>query len=94
MKYSSEITGFIKEHKHLFWYIPENKIVDISLEVLVETILNYGTLEDFKQLVSILGIDTVHKLFKSSVEKSERRKANYHELTLNFFSLIFKRYAS
>ncbi len=94
MKNTPEIREFIKEHKHLFWYISEEKKEEISRELLVETILNYGTLEDFKQLVSLLGINTVHNLFKSSVEKSERRKGNYHELTLNFFSLVFKRYAS
>jgi len=89
-----EIKKFIRQHSNLFWYIPENKKEEISHELLLETILNYGTLEDFKELVSIIGMDTAYKIFKSSVGKSERRKGNYHELTLNFFSLLFEQYVS
>ncbi len=89
-----QIKEFIRKHSNLFWYIPEEKKEEISHELLLETILNYGTLEDFKELVSILGMDKANKIFKSSVGKSERRKGNYHELTLNFFSLLFEQYAS
>jgi len=89
-----QIKEFIRKHSNLFWYIPEDKKEEISHELFLETILNYGTLEDFKELVSILGMDKANKIFKSSVGKSERRKGNYHELTLNFFSLLFEQYAS
>ena len=36
---------FIDERRDLFWYTPEESKRDISDELLVETILNYGTLD-------------------------------------------------
>ena len=35
----------IDKHKSLFWYTPENEKQNISDELLVERILNDGTLE-------------------------------------------------
>lgn len=35
----------IDKHKSLFWYTPENEKQNISDELLVEHILNNGTLE-------------------------------------------------
>lgn len=37
-----EIKQFIRENSSLFWHIPDDKKEEISKEVLVETILNYG----------------------------------------------------
>jgi len=90
---SPEIKVFIREHSHLFWYTPEDKKEDISLEFLVETILNYGDIEAVKRMFVLLGIKNVSKIFFDSINKSERRKGNFHELTVNYFSLYFKRYA-
>ena len=45
---SPEIREYIRKHSSLFWYIPEDKKEDISEDVLVEFILNYGTMEDVK----------------------------------------------
>ena len=50
---SPEIKEFIRENSSLFWYIPENKKEDISLELIVETILNYGNLDSIKKLIKI-----------------------------------------
>jgi len=94
MKYPPEIISFINDNKNLFWYTPEEKKEEISIDFLVETVLNYGTLKDFRKLVSIFGIDKTAQVFTDSISKSGRRRGNYHELTLNFFSLVFKRYAS
>lgn len=46
----SELKVFIREHRHLFWYISEDKKIEVSDELLVETMLNHGTLQDFYQL--------------------------------------------
>ena len=43
---SPEIKAFIRENSALFWYTPEDKKEEISPEFLVETILNYGSMED------------------------------------------------
>ena len=90
---NSEIKSFIRKHRDLFWYFPEDKKEDISQDVLVEFILNYGDMEAVKELFSILGIDVVANHFFNSINLSNRRKGNYHELTLNYFTLLFNRYA-
>ena len=89
---SPELKAFIRKHSSLFWYIPEDKKEDISHDVLVEFILNYGDLEAVKELLSIMGINSVAKTFFESINLSERRKGNYNELTLNFFSIFFSKY--
>jgi hypothetical protein len=91
---SPEIKAFIREHSSLFWYTPEDKKEDISLEFLVETILNYGDLNTLKQLFDLIGIKKTAGIFFHSINLSDRRKGNFHELTVNYFSLLFQRYAS
>jgi len=44
---------YIAEHAPLFWYTPESKKKDISDSLLVETILNYGTMDDVKALFNL-----------------------------------------
>ena len=78
----------------MFWYSPAPKSETVSDELLVETVLNYGNMDDLRTLFAIMGINSVAKIFFDSIEKSERRKGNYHELTLNYFTLLFNRYAS
>lgn len=87
------IKAFIKENSHLFWYTPEDKKEDISHEFIVETILNYGDINAVKELLQLLGEKKVAKIFFDTINKSDRRKNNFHELTVNYFSLFFKRYA-
>lgn len=91
---SPEIKAFIRENSSLFWYTPEDKKEEISLEFLVETILNYGDMIAVKKLLALIGIRKVAKIFFDSINQSSRRKGNFHELTINYFTLVFKRYAS
>jgi len=86
---SPELKAFIRENADLFWYTPDHKKEDISHELLVEHILNYGSLDDVRKLFNIMGIENVAKVFFNSIEQSERKKGNYHELTINYFTLIF-----
>jgi hypothetical protein len=88
--YSSELKAFIKEKSNLFWYTPEKKKEDISPELLVETILNYGTLEEVKTMIRIMGIKEVASIFFSA---QGRKKMNYYPEIYNYFSLLFKKYA-
>jgi len=85
-----EVKAFIRKHSELFWYIPEDKKEDISHDVLVEFILNYGSLEDVKMLFKILGIEEAAKVF---FRAEGRRKLNYFPEVYNFFSLYFKKNA-
>jgi hypothetical protein len=90
---SPEIKHFIHERSNLFWYTPEDKKEEISKEFLVETILNYGDMSDTIRLFQLLGIKEVAKIFSESIALSDRRKGNYHELTINYFTHVFRKYA-
>jgi len=73
---------------------PENEKENISHGLLVETILNYGDMEAVKQLFNVMGLQNVAKVFWGSINSSERKRGNYHELVLNYFTLYFERHAS
>lgn len=92
--HSPEIKAFIRDHSALFWSIPEDKKEEISEAALVETILNYGDMESVRKLFSLIGMKKVAAVFFKSIQQSDRKRGNYHELTINFFTLFFHRYAS
>ena len=92
--HSPELKSFIRDQSALFWYIPENKKEDISEAALIETILNYGDIDSVKKLFSIMGVKRAAAIFFESLAQSDRKRGNYHELTINFFTLYFQRYAS
>ncbi len=88
-----EIKQFIRENSNLFWHTADDKKEEISHDILVETILNYGDLDSVIKLIDIMGIQKVSKIFFESINRSNRRRGNYHELTINYFTLLFKKYA-
>lgn len=87
---SPEVKAFIRQHSNLFWYTPKDKKDEIGPELLVETILNYGTLDDVRNLFKVLGLNETARIFFSA---EGRKKLNYYPEVYNFFSLYFKRYA-
>ncbi len=87
---SPEVKEFIRQHSDLFWYTPADKKEDIGPELLLETILNYGTLDDIRSLLKIWGIGEAAKVFYSA---EGRKKLNYFPEIYNYFSLYFKKYA-
>jgi len=80
----------IDKHKSLFWYTPEDKKHCISDSMLVETILNEGTLDDYRELVDALGGKRVAEVFFSA---KGRQKSNYYPEIYHFFSLVLAKYA-
>ena len=86
------VKDYIDRHQELFWYSPSPKSEKVSDDLLVETILNYGTMNDVRELFKIMGIQKVAKLFFDAISQSERRKNNYFELTENYFTLLFNKY--
>ncbi len=82
---------FIEKNKHLFWYIKKDKIQDIGNEVLVEFIFNYGTWEDVKELVKIIGFQELKVVYEGI---TNRKIGNYHPEIYNYLGLIVKKYAS
>jgi hypothetical protein len=87
---SDEREQYIAKHKSLFWYTPEDKKSEISDSLLVETILNYGEMEDIKELITIMGIDNAAQVFFSA---KGRMIGNYYPEIYNFFNIVFTRYA-
>ena len=91
---SPEVKKYIDDHQHLFWYSPAPKSETVSDELLVEMVLNYGSMDELRELFAVMTMKNVARIFFGSINKSERRKGNYHELTLNYFTLLFNRYVS
>jgi len=82
------IADFVKERKHLFW---STKNYDgLSNVAIVEGVLNYGDMDDVRELISILGIQEVARIFR---ENSNRERVNYDPKIVNYFSLFFQKYA-
>ena len=80
-----DIKQFIREHSNLFWYTPEEKKEEISNELLVETIFNYGDIEAVKQLITMLGTDRLAEIFSGL---TGRKKLNYYPEIYHFFSIL------
>jgi hypothetical protein len=87
------LKDFIRANGSLFWYTPEDKGENVTDELLVETMLNYGSLEQIQQLFNLMEMRNVADIFFHSINLSERRKNNFFELTVNYFTLFFNRYA-
>lgn len=68
------VKDYIRQHAELFWYSPEDKGETVPDDLLVEQILNYGTIDDVRSLLRVLGIDKVADIFFESINLSERRK--------------------
>jgi hypothetical protein len=82
---------YIQERRPLFWSVSDQKLTQISDELLVETILNYGTLEDVKSLFDVLGLAHTARIFYKT--SGHGRRSNYFPEVANFFNLYFERYA-
>ena len=87
---SPEIKEFIRQHSNLFWYTPEDKKEEISHDLLVETILNYGDMNDVRNLIKIIGIERLSEIFSGL---QGRKILNYYPEIYNFFSILVKKYA-
>ncbi len=88
--HSKEIRKLIKQNSNLFWFVPENEKSHISLEFLVETILNYGDEQSVKQLFDLVGINIVADIFYKHISGN---RINYFPQVVNFFGLYFRRHA-
>ena len=72
------------------WAILYDDVTGISLSFLTETGLNYGTLEDVRELFAAAGVNKVAKAFRNATQKSVRD--NYFPEVKNYFTLYFDRY--
>ncbi|MEK9156412.1 MAG: hypothetical protein AAB360_03915 [Patescibacteria group bacterium] len=83
------ITGdFVRKRKHLFW---STKNYDgLSNAAVVEGVLNYGDMDDVRELIDLLGMQEVAKIFR---ENTSRPRINYDRKIVNYFSQFFNKYA-
>lgn len=82
------VGDFVRKRKHLFW---STKNYDgLSNSAVVEGILNYGDMNDARELFALLGIQEVAKIF---YEQTNRPRINYRPEVKNYFQLYFQKYA-
>jgi len=86
-----EVKKFIEDHQHLFWHSPAPKSETVSDELLVETVLNYGTLDEVRDLFKVMGLKKVASVFWGM---TGRKELNYFPEIHNYFNLYFKKYVS
>lgn len=79
---------FVKKRKHLFW--STRNYDGLSPAAVVEGILNYGDMDDVRELIALLGMETVAKIFR---ENTNRQRINYRPEVKNYFQLYFRKYA-
>ena len=79
---------FVRKRKSLFW---STKNYDgLSKEAVVEGILNYGNMDDVRELINLLGMQEVAKIFH---DQTNRPRINYRPEIKNYFQLYFQKYA-
>ena len=88
-KHSPELRAFIKGHSYLWWWVPEEKKENLSLDSVVEAILNYGNLDEIKQLFNLISIEKAAEIF---YKRTSGFRTNYFPLTKHFFKLYFDRH--
>jgi len=86
----SPLQHFILDNAPLFWYVKLEAKIDLSIEAVVETILNYGDMPELKRLFDIVGIHNVANIFFRQIS---RPWINYHPRTVNFFKPYFAKHA-
>ena len=82
------ISNFIKERPYLVW--GTRNYDNLSEEAIVENVLNYGDIDDIKEMFSILGVKKSAIIFKKQISQ---KRNNYRPKIKNYFNLYFKKYA-
>jgi len=85
---NSQLTTVLKRKPYLTWDIKDT--AELSELSIVEHILNYGDWDDVLQIITVLGIEKMSKLFHESILKP---RSNYRPQTINFFKLFFQRHS-
>ena len=79
----------VSENTPLFWWVDEGERDRISDDLLVETILSYGSTSDARILFDLLGLENVAGIFHRQLS---RKRNKYHKRTANYFRLYFSRH--
>lgn len=79
----------LRESANLFWWVPDDKIESLPLESLVEVVLNYGTMQQVRDLFHSMGKDTIAAIFR---EQIKRPRKVYLPQVEHYFTLYFDKY--
>lgn len=87
--HTPNMKNFIHENSHLFWWVPDQKKKELSLNAIVEQVLNYGDENNVKALFDLLGVEHVAQIFYRQIASP---RCNYFPQVINFFTLYFQRH--
>lgn len=90
MNLKPEIKSYIKSNSALFWYIPKENREEISYDLLLESVLNYGTLKDCLKILRLIGFKESYQILQGA---KGRKKGNYYPEIYNFFTLFLSKNA-
>ncbi|MDO8553142.1 MAG: hypothetical protein Q7S01_06515 [bacterium] len=86
---SDELYAFITKRKHLIWYVKDYRA--LNEESIVEHTLNYGNWNDVQELIKILGMEKVARIFRKQMITG-RQRGNYYPETAHYFALYFNKH--
>jgi hypothetical protein len=89
---SDELHQFIAARKHLIWYVSEKNLRGLNPESVVEHTLNYGTWDDVQELIRIMGMNEVARIFRKQMVTG-RQKGNYYPEYAAYFTRYFDTHA-
>ena len=91
MENQEAIKAFLEKNKDLFWHFDKTKLEALSIDVIVEYILNYGDENSVKELFEVYGLGETASIFFKNTNEGPR--INYLPEVKNYFTLYFNRHA-
>jgi ABC-type nitrate/sulfonate/bicarbonate transport system ATPase subunit len=85
-----EIKDFIQQNESLFWWVKPEERTNISINAVIEAVLNYGDEKSVKKLFDLVDIKTVADIFDRQISG---KRSNYRKRTQNYFKLYFEKHA-
>jgi len=85
---TSKLQQLIQQNSYLFWWVPDDKKPNLSLDSLVEAILNYGNSASVKLLFEACGVSEIADIFYKQISKPRN---NYLPITIHYFRLYFQK---
>lgn len=89
---NDNLFDFISARRHLIWYVDPENFRELEPVSVVEHTLNYGTWDDVQELIRIMGIAEVARIFRKQMV-TRRQKGNYHPQIAAYFARYFDKHA-
>ena len=80
--------NLISQKPYLIWSTKNTQ--NLSSQIILESILNYGDWTDFLEIIRIMGISEAAKLFK---QLKDKKRSNLRKQTVHYFTNYFNQYA-